>query len=176
MSYPVFATGDVLNASDMNAVSGWLVKTQTVGTGVSSVTVTSAFSADYDNYLIVIQGIVNSTAANLTLQLSGITTNTYSTGGTFFTYGSTTVSGFGPAATSSWVIGPAGTVNSHAVISVMAPNAATSKSVFAQGSSTLAYYSFAGTCTSTSTATGFVIAPNAGTMTGGTIRVYGYRN
>lgn len=52
MAYPVFATGDVLNASDMNAVGLWLVKSQTVGSGVSGVTVTNAFSADYDNYLV----------------------------------------------------------------------------------------------------------------------------
>jgi hypothetical protein len=58
---------------------------------------------------------------------------------------------------------------------IMAPNASTSKTLFTQGSSTASYYSFGGTCTSTSTATGFVLAPNAGTMTGGTITVYGYR-
>ena len=46
MSFPVFASGDVLNASDMNGVGLWLVKTQTIGTGVSSVVVTGAFSAD----------------------------------------------------------------------------------------------------------------------------------
>ena len=54
MTYPVFATGDVLNASDMNAVGLWLVKTQTIGSGVGSVAVTGAFSADYDNYKIIV--------------------------------------------------------------------------------------------------------------------------
>jgi len=40
MTFPVFASGDVLNASDMNGVGLWLVKTQAVGSGVASVTVT----------------------------------------------------------------------------------------------------------------------------------------
>jgi hypothetical protein len=151
------------------------VTSTTVGSAVSSVTVSNCFSSTYDNYVVMVQGIVNSTAANLTLQLSGITSSTYSTGGTFFTYGSATVSGFGPAATTSWTVGPAGTTNSHAFMQIMAPNASTSNTLFTQGSSTASYYSFGGTCTSTSTATGFVLAPNAGTMTGGTITVYGYR-
>ena len=73
-------------------------------------------------------------------------------------------------------IGPAGTTNSHCVIDLFAPQATTTKSMFSQGGSTAAYYSFGGACTSTSSATGFVLGVNSGTMTGGTIRVYGYRN
>ncbi len=49
MTYPSFSAGDILTAADMNAVGLWLVKTQTVGTAVASVTVTDAFSSTYDN-------------------------------------------------------------------------------------------------------------------------------
>ena len=52
MTYPVFTNGTVLPASDLNAIGLWLVKSQTVGSGVSSVTVTDAFSANYDNYIV----------------------------------------------------------------------------------------------------------------------------
>ncbi len=180
MAVKTFTTGEVLTAADTNtylANAGLVyVTSTTVGTAVASVTISNCFSSTYDHYRVVIAGIVNSTAANLTGQLSGITGSTYSTGGTFFTYGSATVSGFGPAATTSWVIGVAGATNSHAVIDILSPNTATTKGMFTQGTSTVAYYSFGGTCTSTSTATGLVVAPNAGTMTGGTITVYGYRN
>lgn len=153
-----------------------LVKTQTIGTAVASVTVNDAFSSTYDNYRVIVQGVVNSQAANFTLQLSGITSSTYLTGGTFFNYASATVNGYGPAATTSWVPGPAGTTNSHLVVDLFAPQATTTKSMFSQGGSTAAYYSFGGACTSTSSATGFVLGVNAGTMSGGNIRVYGYRN
>jgi len=65
MSFPSFASGEVLTAADMNAVGLWLVKTQTVGTGVPSVVVTDAFSANYDNYLVTISGIKTAAAANI---------------------------------------------------------------------------------------------------------------
>jgi hypothetical protein len=37
-----------------------LIKTQTIGTAVSSVTVTGAFSTTYDNYKIIVSGGVAS--------------------------------------------------------------------------------------------------------------------
>ena len=48
---PTFSSGSVLTAAQMNAVGLWLVKTQTVGTAVSSVSVTDVFSSNYDNNL-----------------------------------------------------------------------------------------------------------------------------
>jgi hypothetical protein len=176
MPVPDFSPGEVLTAAAMDSIGLWLVKTQTVGTAVSSVTVTGAFSADYNNYKITWDGIVNSSAGNLNFQLSGITGNVYSTGGSFYTYGSSVVTGFGPAPTSTWLIGPAGAFNSSGYADLSAPNLARRKSMLTQATSTLSYYSFAHSCDSTSVATGFVISPNTGTMTGGTIRVYGYRN
>ena len=49
---PTFSVGATLTAAQMNAVGMWLVKSQAVGTGVSSVTVTNAFTSDFDNYLV----------------------------------------------------------------------------------------------------------------------------
>ena len=69
MTYPSFSAGEVFRAQDANAVGLWLVKSQTIGTGVSSVTVTDAFSADYDSYKIVISGGVGSATAVLRTQL-----------------------------------------------------------------------------------------------------------
>jgi hypothetical protein len=160
----------------MDSIGLWLVKTQTVGTAVASVTVTGAFSADYDNYRIVWSNIVASTGSNFTMQLSGITGNVYTTAGTFLSYGSTTVTGFGPAATSNWVIGPAGTTNTLGSLDVFNPQASLTKGFVGMATSNVSQYSFNGFCTSTSAATGFVFAPTSGTITGGTIKVYGYRN
>jgi hypothetical protein len=54
-----------------------LVKAQTVGTGVSSVIVTGAFSATYENYKILYTGGTPNTASYLNLQLrTGSTTST----------------------------------------------------------------------------------------------------
>ena len=74
MGYPDFAPGDVLTAADMDAVGLWLVKTQTVGTGVSSVTVTGAFSSTYDNYFVTYTGGTGSTQTPLRIQMGSTTT------------------------------------------------------------------------------------------------------
>lgn len=177
MSYPVFASGDVLNASDMNGVGLWLVKTQTVGSGVASVTVTGAFSADYDNYRIVISGGVSSANGSVALQLNNSTGATYRHFGYFGNYGTGTLNAYAPAFGTSWTdIGIGGTAGFVANIDLSSPFL--SKATFGTTwtTSTNTVYNFALIDTSTASSTGFTILPLAGTLTGGTIRVYGYRN
>jgi hypothetical protein len=96
MSFPVFASGDVLNASDMNAVGLWLVKTQTIGSGVTVVDVTSCFNADYDNYVISFNGISASASLSFLFQLLSGSTPTGSgwTSTEFYTaVGATSITG-----------------------------------------------------------------------------------
>jgi hypothetical protein len=52
MSFPVFASGDVLNASDMNAVGLWKVTTATASSQ-ATLSIDNCFSSNYDNYRIV---------------------------------------------------------------------------------------------------------------------------
>lgn len=52
MSFPVFASGDVLNASDMNAVGMWKVTTATA-TSQATLSINNCFTTDYDNYRVV---------------------------------------------------------------------------------------------------------------------------
>jgi hypothetical protein len=181
MAVKTFTTGEVLTAADTNTYlnnGGLVYITQAnVGTGVASVTVNSCFSSTYDNYKILIYGTNASPAGNLTLQLSGITGSVYSLGGTFFVYGSATITGYGPAATTTWnAIAPGFTANGSAVsMDLFGPNNAAYKHLFVQGSSTSSYYSFGGVCASTTQATGFVLSSNVTSISGGTIYVYGYR-
>jgi hypothetical protein len=178
MTYPSFTAGEVLRAADMNAVGLWLVKTVTVGTGVSSVPVADCFSADYTNYKIVIAGGVASTGTNMTIQLTGITGSVYNNAGTFLNYGSTIVSGFGPGLSTSFIYGPGDATFYAASIDIMNPFATTRKGIISNGVSGTSQYAFAGYVNSTTSSTGFTITPAAvgSTLTGGTIRVYGYRN
>ena len=189
MTYPSFSAGDVLAASDMNAVGLWRITSGitatngtvsdgvvTIGSNVASVTVSGCFSSSFDNYRIIASGIDCSASASLTFQLSGITGSSYLTGGTYFTYASATVNGYGPAATTSWVVGPSNTTQAGFVMDLLNPHDTSEKNMFSQGSGTASYYSFGGVCTSTSSATGFVLASNSGNLTGGKIRVYGYRD
>jgi hypothetical protein len=76
MTYPTFTNGTVLPASDLNAIGLWLVKSQTVASGVSSVVINSAFSSDYDSYRIVVNGGTMSSLSAIGLFLNG-TSNSY---------------------------------------------------------------------------------------------------
>lgn len=180
MTFPVFASGDVLNASDMNAVGLWLVKTQTIGTTVSSVQVTGAFSADYDAYRIIVSGGVGSTSADLNLTL-GATATGYSRNIVVMTFGSATVTGAAVENTTSF--SGAGNMSANNLsLTCDLINPFTAKRTHIQGASQrdvttgASYPAYIGYLADTTSYTAFTITTASGTMTGGTIRVYGYRN
>jgi hypothetical protein len=180
MTFPNFSVGETLRSADMNAVGLWLVKTQTIGTGVSSVTVTGAFSADYDNYRIIVSGGANSGDAGANVQLGSSTTGYYSAQG-FFQY---TADGTGYLRNNnaaSWTnIGSAFPNGLALDITLFNPGAArfTGLSINSRTDyRTTGAASVGGGIHAVSTAyTAFTFSAGAGTMTGGTIRVYGFRN
>jgi hypothetical protein len=183
MAIKTFTTGEVLTASDTNtylANSGLVyIKQQTIGTTVSSVTVTSAFSADYDNYRIMVDvTTVSNTGSSISMSLNNATGNTYVHGGVYFVFESTTVSGYGPAASNKWADLIASGSPACASIDLHNPFASRPTTAMAQsvrGGSGFGHYLFNALETTSSSHTGFTLSPVTGTMTGGTIYVYGYR-
>lgn len=177
MTYPVFANGDALPASDMNAIGLWLVKTQTIGTGVSSVTVTGAFSANYDNYLITYTGGTSSTSTFIKMTLGSTVANYYyAVNG--HTYANATANS-GSANVAFFFGGWVDTTGSFANVNVVRPFASERTGFFmntAVFSTTGFIYHGGGYLNDTTSYTAFTFTPNAGTLTGGTIRIYGYRN
>ena len=181
MAIKTFTTGEVLTASDTNtylANSGLVyVKSQTVGSGVASVTVSSAFSSTYDNYLITWQGGSMSGDTALKLQLGSTTSQYY---GAFIhtpNYAGTTVQNAGDNNTASFTY--AGGGNSSQAISqiyLSGPNTATrtyiTSSIVSYGT---VFGTYSGVQLDTTQFTAFTFIPFSGTMTGGTITVYGYR-
>ena len=180
MTFPVFASGDVLNASDMNGVGLWLVKSQAVGSGVASVEVTGAFSADYQNYRIIYTGGVASGAAQaLNLRLGATTTN-YFNGATFAVYatGANGNVAYNNTQTSFVYAGSAdATMGTFLTVDIFNPFDSTKYTGFG-GSFIVTDVAghTGGVHKSNSSFTAFTIFPATGTLTGGTIRVYGYRN
>jgi hypothetical protein len=179
MPVPDFSPGEVLTAAAMDSIGLWLVKTQTIGTAVSSVTVTDAFSADYDNYRIIVSGGVASAnmAVNLTL---GSTATGYYRAGVFVVYNSTTVNGIAQQNQTSFAEAFSGTANQVAgIIDIINPFLAKTTgfqtNVAGVGPTRYALF-LAGYLSDTTSYTAFTLTPSTGTMTGGTIRVYGYRN
>lgn len=178
MAYPSFASGDVLLASDMNAVGLWLVKTQTVGSAVSSVTVTGAFSSTFDNYLITLSGGTCSSDTTINLQLGSSTTGYYG----FLNYGGAASSTALGANTNNGANAPfVGGGNSgqmaHVRCEVLGPNAAAYTKIVGGAYQNGSNYGTSASEHRVATAyTAFTLLTSAGTLTGGTIRVYGYRN
>lgn len=155
-----------------------LVKTQTIGSAVATVTVTNCFSSTYDSYKIKIVGVKGSVQAGLGLQLSSITSG-YTYQGYYQLGGSGTMTGFFSSSATSFDIGATDTTYSMHDIDVAGANDATAKVFYAtasgQGTTIIGVRTF-GQQSSTTQSTGFTVSIASGTMTGGTIRVYGYRN
>jgi hypothetical protein len=154
-----------------------LVKTQTIGTTVSSVTVTDAFSATYDNYKILLSGGICSSGNNdLTLKFGASATGYYYQ----LVYGSYAGSALAVGASnasSALYAGAADTNGLSAQIELQSPFLAKYTTFQAQQSR----ISLAGVVTGfhgvATSFTDFVLTVNgAPTITGGTIRVYGYAN
>lgn len=180
MSFPVFASGDVLNASDMNAVGLWLVKSQAVGSGVTSVTVNNAFSADYKNYVVIAESISCSNDNSLGLQLtSGGTPSTTAYFGSliFANAGSAQQATDTNAAQASYIGAHGVNLGVSLNVTVCGPFASVVTGFYngAYARSTF-YGTYNGYHAVAASYDGFKIIPSVGTMTGGTIRVYGYRN
>ena len=154
-----------------------LISATTVGTAVASVTVTGAFSATYDHYKIVAVGGVLSGSGNLKLTLGSTATGYYSFvakgtpagSGTFV--GDNNNSSFERAGNgdatdymvSGYITDPFGTRRTKAEFSYTPPATAGD------------YGKVVGFLNNSTSYTAFTITfSGVGTLTGGTIYVYGY--
>jgi hypothetical protein len=154
-----------------------LVKAQTIGSAVSSVTVTSAFSATYDNYLVTVAGGAGTGNNNLRLTL-GATATGYYWSGVYMGWNST-VNGFGSSNGTYFTMGYGSTDAESAHCHIQSPNLAkrtvfTSDLIQPNTSGVQAHYN--GYLDDSTQYTAFTLTVDTGTVTGGTIRVYGYQN
>jgi|DEB0MinimDraft_10_1074344.scaffolds.fasta_scaffold124437_2 hypothetical protein len=176
---PVFTAGAVLTAAQMNGIGLWLVKSQTIGSAVSAVTVTDAFSADYDNYLITVNGGVASTTnfGDMTL---GSTATGYYMSQNYMTYNSNTVGGISRQNQTRWIAITVGTTNVlNGQCWIHDPFNAKNTIVnawYAQALTTGENSLVRGYLADTTSYTAFTLTASTGTWTGGQIRVYGTRN
>ena len=154
-----------------------LIKAQTIGSAVSSVTVSDVFSATYDSYRIIVSGGGAASAgivSRFTLGASATSyvgsgveiSNTGSAGG--FTMG-TTYLGYVTSATTN---------NHNGVIDLLDPYLTQRTTVIASTYAISSGYAriMVGYHDSATSFTAFTLTASSGTFTGGTIRVYGYQN
>jgi hypothetical protein len=180
MAIKTFTTGEVLTASDTNtylANSGLVyIKQQTVGSTVASVTVSSAFSADYDNYKIIWSGGTQSNDTNCMMKLGSTATGYYGA----YIYGN--YAGVGPIvagdnnATQFTFVGGGASNSAGLNVDVLNPFSAFRTRISAFN---LIYSNitgnYSGVLADTTSYTAFTLLPSAGTLSGGIIYVYGYR-
>ena len=151
--------------------------TVTIGSAVTSVTVSGAFSATYDNYKIILDSIDGSTEVASYMKLNNSAGSTYSYGVVLARYSdggilSTNLN----AGTLGLYAGATSTLNNSAsVFDVISPFKATYTSNMGHSASLLYGIFYAGTDKNAVSHTGFTIIPQSGTYTGGTISIYGYR-
>ena len=148
----------------------------TIGSAVSSVTVSGAFSSTYDNYRIVVTGGTPSNTTDMWLKLGATTTGYYFGGKARFYAGSDADKNAQNFA--RWFVGTNGASNSMGLdVMVMGPNLATETTYFTQVRgvyTTGAGGAVGGFLDDSTQYTSFIIEPTVGTLTGGTIDVYGY--
>jgi hypothetical protein len=154
------------------------ILTQTIGTAVSSVVVNNAFSSTYDAYKIIITGGTASATNYLTLKLGASTTGyddsfiakPFAAG---FSSGSNTNQPSYSYAGGA-VSGQSIYMNAELLNPFLAKHTYISTSLFAADTGLGMY---GGTHRVATSYTDFTIAlTGGGTLTGGTIRVYGFKN
>jgi hypothetical protein len=162
------------NGSEWQAASGLqLVKKQTIGSGVASVEVTGAFSAEYENYAIRISGGAGGgTYLNMILGAQGAASHDGAL--VFASYAGGSVGLVGNNNQGFWpYVGSSGTTL-NAQIELNSPFLTEQTMLSAIWYDTNTMGNFNGRHSGSTSFTSFWIIPNTGTLTGGTIYVYGY--
>jgi hypothetical protein len=175
MTFPSFSSGEVLRAQDMNAVGLWLIKTQTIGAGVTTQAVTSCFSADYDDYIVTVSG--GTTSGNTTMGFRcGTQASGYRLSYLYTSYTGTPLAVGTTSNASIEYVGFGNVTGLNSIMQVSSPFLSGPTMVAADGGS---IGNFAGHVTgiepSNTSFTGLSILVLSGTMSGGTIRVYGLK-
>lgn len=175
--------GDSVDATLFTALGGnypglRLIKSQTVGTAVASVTLTSVFSSSYVNYRILyVGGAASASGGSLFARgASGTGTNVVFAGDFVDLAGART--GLGSPATTYFTIGLTGSSQMTCTFDMSQPFLAAQtgyvSNAFGWGAGVGYATRTTGTDIQTTSSTGLIIAPSSGTITGGTVYVYGY--
>ena len=174
---PTFVSGAILTAAQMNAIGLWQVSSTTVGSAVTTHVVSNCFSTDYVNYKLVINGMTGTDlGAALFLKPSATTGSTYFGNDVENVPGTASiaaVSSSNATSTGMWLgrISTSGIMGFEAVI--YSPFLATTTNLtnaFAGRN----YNGSGGTHDSNAaSSTGFTLFVSAGTISAGTVKVYG---
>jgi len=183
------ALGDAIDATVFGLPSGALalVKTQVIGSAVTNVQVNDCFNSTYSNYRIIVSILANSaTDTNIGFQFVDGTTPVTSTNYEYAALGlssSNVTENKSASGATSFVLGSTSSAQMAFGLSldVYKPQLANQTTITYTASNTYntgRFYSGSGTgrLALTTQLEGIAILSSSGTITGGTIAVYGYQN
>jgi hypothetical protein len=150
-----------------------LVKTQTIGSAVSSVTVSDAFSSTYENYRVTITG--GTSSGNEFYLTFGSASSNYKYTQLISGWSNTLLT-FGNSSASNIQAFRASTGNQNTYMDIMSPNLTKITAVTGASPASGQFHQVYGVLDDTTAYTAFTLTTGSGTFTGGTIRVYGYQN
>ena len=178
MPVPDFSPGEIWTAGAADSIGLWLVKTVTVGNGVTSVPVTGAFNSNFHNYRVEIGNIDASGAGSFIYITFGSQVNSQFGSISFDNFNGISSGVTRQNNTGLIEIGVSGSNNdTSSCFDIQSPNlaSATNLSGTYNGGGWSGY--FGGLVNTSTQYTAFTISVQSpSTLTGGTIRVYGYRN
>lgn len=151
--------------------------TVTVGNAVSSVTVSGAFSSLYNNYRITVNGVDCSNAGGAAMRFRFGTTATGYYGSQLYDLATGAATGYNRENNgTSAICGMQDTENFNTAFDVFSPNLALRSSMSGTSQGAQYFNSFGFYVDNSTQYTSFQVITGTGTMTGGSIRIYGYRN
>ena len=154
-----------------------LISSTTIGSVVSSVTVSNCFSATYKNYRVVVSNSDASADNYICVKFNNSTGSTYKHSGIRLNYSGTTPNYSYSTADTYIVLGTTGQTNDTSVaFDVLNPFGTDYTVVNCSSSGTNTAGTFNGLDANAASQTGLVFLPGSGTLTGGTIKVYGYKD
>ena len=179
--------GQVISETDTDSLqvykgSAWapvsglqFIKSQAIVAGAVTFTMSSAFSATYENYLITIANMACSGSGNqIRLTLNGTSGSTYSSGYFNLDYSSATVSGTVASAVATGVsMGDQSTASTTLSIYVQSPFLAKATTIYGTQVNATGTRLFNGIDTNAASSTAFTLTMSANTFTSGTFQIYG---
>jgi hypothetical protein len=185
MPLTTYTAGEVLTAASLNANFSFaaanppggltLISATTIGSAVSTVGLTNIFSTTYDAYKIFIAGGVGSgTNQEFNVNLTGSTASYYNTV-IYASYGAGSASVIGANNGAAWTyLGWVNTTTLSLNLDLVNPFLAKPTTMQSQITRSDIGGIVNGIHNVSTSYTGLTLAPSSGTITGGTVYVYGY--
>jgi hypothetical protein len=151
------------------------IKSQAIIAGAVTFTMSSAFSATYENYLITIANMACSASGNqVRMTLNGTSGSTYSSAYFNLDYSSATVSGTVASAVATGVsFGDQSTASTSLAVYVQSPFLAKATTIYGTQVNTTGTRLFNGVDTNAASSTAFTLTMVTNTFTSGVFNIYG---